>query len=1009
MKPERWQQLNRLFHSALEREPEERAAFFDEACGGDDSLRRQIESLIAAHDEAGNFIERSAMEVAARRVVADQESADKAMASGETLSHYQIISSLGAGGMGHVYLAKDTLLGRHVALKLLPEYFTRDPDRLRRFQQEARAASALNHPNIITIYEIGQVADKHFIATEFIDGATLRQSFFSNEGNTSQRQLQSREVVDIAIQIADALAAAHEAGIVHRDIKPENIMVRRRDRYVKVLDFGLAKLIEGAFDSEGPTRARITTSAGMVMGTVTYMSPEQTRGENVDVRTDIWSLGVMTYEMVAGCAPFERSSASEVIALILEREPPPLARYSRHVPEELQRIISKTLSKDREERYQTAKDLLVDLRRLRQRLDVEAELQRGADPQEGKAAAKSDEQEVSVTGSTAIKETWSASRSTGGVRYLTSGIRRYKSGALVMLIMVLAVSGYLIYRFAGQREMRTVSFQDAKWTRLTTSGRVTRAIISPDGKYVAHVMDDAGQQSLRLRQVATSTDREIIAPAGVDYQSLTFSPDGNYIYYAIESRDLPQPVLYQVSTLGGDPKRVPVKIEGQWTDLVRRAAVTFSPDGKQFAFRRVEARNEVTIMIANADGTGERKLVGCRSPEICGMPAWSADGKTIAYAVGNFDSNDTTIYEVRVADGESKPLTSHRWFRVGRMAWLADGSGLLMLATADQTASSFQIWHLSKHGGEARNLSNDLNNYIDLSLTADSNSLATVQLRQEGHLWIAPAENAALARQITSGADRVEGGQGLSWTPDERIVYCSVTGDGRDLWIVDADGKNQRQLTVDTRINNSPSVTPDGRYVFFLSDRTGVPHIWRMDIDGSNPKQLTNGDGEQNPVCSSDGRWVLYRPVFGESTMWRVPVEGGKPVQLIEETSDGPAAVSSDNKLIAYFTDDNGPLRIAIIPFDGGKPLKTFNVPPTILGVGSLQWTPDGRHLAFAGTQRGVSNVWAQPLDGGTPKQLTNFKSDRIFWFDWSQDGKQLALSRGDRSSDVVMVGNFRY
>jgi TolB protein len=339
------------------------------------------------------------------------------------------------------------------------------------------------------------------------------------------------------------------------------------------------------------------------------------------------------------------------------------------------------------------------------------------------------------------------------------------------------------------------------------------------------------------------------------------------------------------------------------------------------------------------------------------------------------------------------------------MAWLADGSGLLMLAAGQETFR--QIWYLPYPEGEARNLSNDLNNYADLSLTADSGALATVQSAVQANIWIASVEDAARARQITFGANRIEGGAGISWAPDGRIVYSSATGGGVDIWIIDADGKNQRQLTADARTNNHPSVTPDGRYIFFLSDRTGVPHIWRTDLDGGDPKQLTNGAGEQNPTCSPDGRWVIYRTVFGELTIWRVPVEGGEPVQLTDKPSDGPATVSPDSKLIAYFTDYGGPLRIAIIPFEGGEPLKTFDVPPTILGVGGLRWTPDGRDLAYAGTHESVSNIWTQSLDGGAPKQLTDFKSDRIFWFDWSRDGKQLVLSRGNATSDVVMISNF--
>ena len=456
MKPERWQQLDELFHAALEREPEERAEFLDQACAGDESLRKQVEALLAAHEEAGSFIESPAMEVEARGVAADQGSTEAELATGETVSHYRIISPLGSGGMGDVYLAQDTVLSRQVALKLLPEYFTRDRDRLRRFQQEARAASALNHPNIITIYEIGQVDDRHFIATEFIDGATLRQNFFGEGRHTSGKPLRLREVLDIAIQTADALAAAHEAGIVHRDIKPENIMVRRRDGYVKVLDFGLAKLTEGAVDTEAPTRAQVKTSAGVVMGTASYMSPEQARGEKVDARTDIWSLGVVLYELVAGCAPFERSTPSEVIALILEREPPPLARYAREVPSELERIVSKALTKDREERYQTAKDLLVDLRRLRQRLEVEAEIERTVQPQERsseeKAVATSSEQTAAATARAATVETEDAAvaHSTSSAAYLVKEIKLHKRGALIALAALVALTAVAAY-FAYSR------------------------------------------------------------------------------------------------------------------------------------------------------------------------------------------------------------------------------------------------------------------------------------------------------------------------------------------------------------------------------------------------------------------------------------------------------------------------------------------------------------------------------------------------------------------------------
>ena len=460
MKPERWQQLDKLFHSAIARKPEERAAFLEEACAGDEELKKEVEALIAANEQAGSFIENPALEVEARSLAGEQSDSGTESMVGKTIGHYRLISPLGSGGMGEVFLAQDSILDRQVALKLLPEYFARDQDRLRRFQQEARAASALNHPNIITIFEIGESGGRHFIATEFIDGATLRQHFLGQGRQTSGASLQLRKVLDIVIQTADALAAAHEAHIVHRDIKPDNIMLRRRDGYVKVLDFGLAKLTEGkaiVVDSEASTMMQVKTSPGLVMGTVSYMSPEQARGEQVDARTDIWSLGVVVYEMVAGCAPFERATQNEVLASILgNKEPPPLARYSREVPAELERIVSKALTKDREERYQTAKDFLLDLRRLRQRLDVEAEIERTAEPPEKsgavKAVATGSEQKAAVTARRAAVETRDAAEadSKSSAAYPVKAIKLPQRSALIALAALVAVAAVAAY-FAYSR------------------------------------------------------------------------------------------------------------------------------------------------------------------------------------------------------------------------------------------------------------------------------------------------------------------------------------------------------------------------------------------------------------------------------------------------------------------------------------------------------------------------------------------------------------------------------
>ena len=367
MDPETYQRIQGLLQAALELDSDERGSFLDEACGGNESLRQQVESLLVSYDHAGSFLESPAAQFGAPLV----SDAHAKLAAGDALGPYRILSKLGSGGMGDVYLAQDTRLGRKIALKLLAATLIKDDERLRRFRQEASAASALNHPNILTIHEVGQTDSAHFIATEFIEGETLRERI-------TRQPLPLIEALDIAIQIASALSAAHIAGIVHRDIKPENIMIRR-DGYVKVLDFGIAKLTEKSdlakdTDSEGATRILLNTIPGLIMGTVSYMSPEQARGIAVDPTTDTWSLGVVFYEMLTGHKPFEGRTMSHVIISILEKEPPPLAQYLQPAPDDLQRVLKKALHKAKDERYPTGEELLIDLKELKRDWEFQAKL-----------------------------------------------------------------------------------------------------------------------------------------------------------------------------------------------------------------------------------------------------------------------------------------------------------------------------------------------------------------------------------------------------------------------------------------------------------------------------------------------------------------------------------------------------------------------------------------------------------------------------------------------------------
>lgn len=936
------------------------------------------------------------------------------VSAGNRLGRYEIRSLLGVGGMGEVYLAQDTQLRRLVALKLLPPEFTLNEERLNRFKQEAFAASALNHPNILTIYEIGTEDGIHFIATEFIDGLSLRERM-AKDGLTID------QLLDFGSQIASALSAAHAAGIVHRDIKPENVMVRR-DGYVKLLDFGLAKLTESQVlhsDPEAATMQVVRTDPGKVMGTAHYMSPEQARGLDVDSRTDVWSLGVVLYELAARRVPFEGQTGSDVLVSILSNEPLPLQRFSPEIPAELQRIVRKALRKDAEERYQLVKELALDLKTLRRELDFSAEQQLSQLP----SAPGISESGIGAPRSSLVNAPPALStaeialpKSTSSAEYLVGEIKS-RPGLVVLLVgfigvVALAIALIIAYRWSTSATPPSSTSNLArtmKIARLTSTGTADKAAISPDGKYLVHVASEHGQQSLRVRQVSTNSDVQIVPPSDLRYEGLTFSRDGDFIYYVAAEINSATSNLYQIPGLGGNPRRVISNVG---------SAVSFSPDGQQLAFiRNLADAGEDILMIAGANGGGERKLAVRKLPNFFRSIAWSPDGKMIACSVGSFvPSYNTYLVGLGVEGGKEEQIGSQSWMFMGQLAWAADGRALI-LAASEQEAGSFetqQIWHVSYPEGEARRITNDLNNYNGVSLTADSNRLVTVQSETSSSIWLAPNGDANRAGRTTSGAGQVDGRDGLAWTPDGKIVYASNASGNLDVWMMNADGSNQRQLTENSRINNDPTVSPDGRYIIFTSDRAGTSNIWRMDMDGGNPKQLTRGSGEDNPQCSPDGRWVVYTLLgAGKPTLWLVSIDGGASRQLTDKYTTA-AAFSRDGKSVGCLYREEQPnsqLKLAIFPLAGGHPTRVFDVPiftEEVSRVPPPRWTADGRALTYSVTSAGVSNIWLQPINGDAPRQLTTFQSDRIFFFDWSHDGKQLLVARGLVASDVVLISNFR-
>jgi serine/threonine protein kinase/Tol biopolymer transport system component len=941
---------------------------------------------------------------------------------GTRLGRYEIQSHLGTGGMGEVYRALDTELHRAVALKFLRSEVAADEKRMQRFIQEARSASALNHPNILTVYEIGQADGARFFSTELVDGMTLR-------GVLAARRMKLIEVLNVAIQVASALGAAHAAGIVHRDIKPENIMLRH-DGYIKVLDFGLAKVMERAttaVDMEAATQALVNTDPGAVMGTVAYMSPEQAGGLEVDARTDIWSLGCVLYELVTGHVPFEGATASHVVVAILEKEPLPLSHYVEGVPEALEWIVTEALTKDREERTQSARELLKKLQRLKQRVDAEAELERSVAPNLLRSSAgggagastggsSQSMQPTLVTNTTAERTTAPSGEANAKVtnvssaEYVVNQVRSHRKGVILALaVLVVAGLAYGIYRFAS-RDKAAATAKQMKISRLVTgAGDLGTISISPDGKYVAYQLLKDDKVSLRVRQVSTGSDREIVAPVEDAWVSGTaFSPDGELVYYNFGHRERsPLGTLYQVPVIGGrEPKKILDNIF---------SVVSFAPDGKRFAFIRLfDKTGDSALMVASLDGGEPRELASRHGNDwYDGVPSWSPDGRVIVCpAATDTGGTQYTLVEVPAEGGAEKPITSYKWHgKVYRPIWLKDGSGLVVNAQ-EMTTSPSQIWHVSYPEGAVSRVTNDLTEYgsMSFSLTADSSTIATIATEQSSKIWlVAPNEEEGRARKLTNG--KYDGQSGLDWTPDGRVVYVARNGDYSDVWIMNADGTGQKQLTSNEDAESNVKVSPDGRFILFTSQRPGaIQHVFRMDTDGGNVRQLTDGDFlDYNASWSPDGQWVFFGSWrSGNGRLWKVPAGGGAATQV----SDLPFSALSfppGGKAIfgSYYDEQTSPprWRSALLSAESGQLVKAFDFPPKTSAWNML----DERTLVYAESQGDVDNLWTRPLeDGAPPKQLTRFTSERIYKHAPSRDGRQFAVARGTSTADIILIKDFR-
>ena len=939
------------------------------------------------------------------------------LAAGTKIGRYEILSQLGRGGMGEVYLAKDTKLDRNVALKILPAELAASRERMLRFVQEAKAAAALNHPNVAHVYEIGEFDGLNFIAMEYVDGKTLREKIH-------YERTELRKLIKYLQQVAGGLAKAHAAGIVHRDLKPDNIMITR-DGYAKILDFGLAKLIE--IPTPGPDGGTISDAAtvalephsipGRLLGTVGYMSPEQAQGKTgeIDHRSDIFSFGCMLFEAVTRHRPFEGESNVQSLYKIVY-EPAPLVKdFAPSASPELQRIIRRCLAKDPDERYQSIQDIALELKELRRDMEGDTQLDTsGPTSTIGSEMGRPSSALGSIaptTGSQTRTGDVSAARITSSAEIILGEVKKHKRGLALTLVGLLLVVGALVVIWVQfSSPAKGAPFRTMKITRLTNGGKIGNAAIkgytsiAPDGKYVVFRTTESGKDSLWVRQVLTGSLVKIVPDLGGKIGGTTFSRDGEFIYYSLFDKDDPLGTLYQVPVLGGAPRRMMAGVT---------SPVTFSPDGNQLAFVRPSS-SESDLIVANIDGTGERKIATRRLPSyfsFVGGAAWSPDGKTIVCGAGSYSGNlSATLVSVPAEGGPEKPITSQSWVSVSRVLWLGDGSGLIVAAVPELVSAGTQVWYVSYPGGEVRRVTNDLNAYgtSSLGLTADSRTLVTVQADKSAQLWLAASgEDMSKARQITSGK---YDGDSLAWTVDGRILYTAPSGEQSDIWSINADGSANKQLTADSYIEGLGCVSADGRYAVFSSNRSGNFNIWRLDLASGEQKQLTQGaEIDSQPGCSPDGQWVIFRSLRqGKSTFWKVPLAGGTPEQLSDKSSTW-AAVSPDGKLVAlrYFDDQAKANKIAVIPFAGGEPIKTLEVSVGFRDVG-LGWTPDSRSIVYADARGdgdgNADNIWSTPLDGGPAKQLTNFNSGLIFAFQVSGDGKQIALSRGTQTDDVILL-----
>jgi serine/threonine protein kinase len=930
--------------------------------------------------------------------------------------------------MGVVYRAEDTKLKRPVALKFLPDGVAQDRVSLERFQREAQAASTLNHPNICTIYDIDEANVPPFIAMELLEGATLRARLVGGP-------LRIDTLLELGIGIADALDAAHAKGIVHRDIKPANIFVTERGQ-AKVLDFGLAKLIPaGATEAVTIGGGAIDydvnlTSPGTSLGTVAYMSPEQVRGENLDARTDLFSFGLVLYEMATGRQAFTGNTSGVILSAILEREPAPLSRLNPDAPADLERVISKALEKDPKMRYQHAADLGADLQRLKR------------DTDSGRSGAPARDLQIAsnVTGATPIGgnisgqssarvssfpsgSVFAGGQESGGSAVQVPAQTAKWKWVMAEVVAILALAGAAYFYVFRRSAPQTQTFQNFTITQVTNTGNFEQTAISPDGKYVLTVVNDKGLNSVWLRNIPTDSNAQVIAPVAASYRNFVFSPDGSFFYFGKAANEVKDAWdVFRSPVLGGTPQLLIRDVDSN---------IAFSPDGQTIAYVRDNDPDvgKYLLLTANLDGSSEK--VVARGPMAVTLVtvAWRPDGKSIAGLVNAQQNNLTSIQEAAVSASDPnsvkrRTLITSDDILSTDVAWLRDGVLVTYLST-DTGFSRTQIGFFSLRDGKFTPVTKDTNSYRSLTLSEDGKTLATVQQNTTRSLYLVPANGfGAVVPGPSPEFEKTYGS--FSWADDSFVLT-----DAHKIVRVSRDGKNSTVLVSDPKaviytptvcngeVPDSTSVTRKLRYVVFpWAAHSGekAVELWRVGIDGSDLKRLAmvNGDPYMLLKCSPDGKSVYYSERF-PAAIRKVSIDGGSPETASQDTIPNTiqatmdVAISPDGKQMGFIVSGGEGQRqaferIVMINLDtsGKSPPKLLEPKHGIVGL--LRFTPDGKALAYAVAEGGTDNIWIQPLDGSPMRRLTNFTSENTNSFEWSPDGKTLAVLRFNVESDVVLL-----